>query len=102
MASIYLKKYKKDINLKIWDIDIDFINIKQQDLNRFLVYYIIYYTDSKYKNIMLWCYIKEDFIKQIKKMQAFIKKNIIQDFRNFFQENKVFIFINGGIIRDNI
>ena len=63
MASTYLKKYKKDINLKIQDIDIDPINTKQQDLNRFLVYYIVYYTDSKYKDSMLQCYIKEDFIK---------------------------------------
>ena len=63
MALTYLKKYKKDINLKIQDIEIDLINAKQQDLNRFLVYYMVYYTDSKYKNLILWCYIKEDFIK---------------------------------------
>ena len=53
MALTYLKKYKKDINLKIWDIDIDFINTKQQDLNGFLVYCIVHYTDSKYNNIIL-------------------------------------------------
>ena len=53
MALTYLKKYKKDINLKIWDTDIDFINTKQQDLNGFLIYYIVHYTDSKYKDIIL-------------------------------------------------
>ena len=53
MALTYLKKYKKDINLEIWDIDINFINTKQQNLNGFLVYYIVYYIDSKYNNIML-------------------------------------------------
>ena len=63
MALTYLKKYKKDINLKIQDIDINPINTKQQDLNGFLVYYIVHYTDSKYKDLMLWCYIKEDFVK---------------------------------------
>ena len=62
MASTYLKKYKKDINLKIWDTDIDFINTKQQDLNGFLVYCIVYYTDSEYKDIILQYYIKEDFV----------------------------------------
>ena len=63
MASTYPKKYKKDINLEIWDTDINPINIKQQDLNGFLVYYIIHYTDSKYKDLMLQCCIKEDFVK---------------------------------------
>ena len=59
----YLKKYKKDINLEIQDTDINLINTKQQDLNGFLVYRIVYYTDSKYKDLMLQCYIKEDFVK---------------------------------------
>ena len=77
MALTYLKKYKKDINLKIQDTDINFINTKQQNLNRFIVYYIVYYTDSKYKDIMLQYYIKEDFIKQIKKTWALVKKDII-------------------------
>ena len=77
MALTYLKKYKKDINLKIQDIDINSINTKQQDLNKFLVYYIVYYTDSKYNNIILQYYIKEDFIKQIKEIQAFMKKDIV-------------------------
>ena len=53
MALTYLKKYKKDINLKIWDTDIDSVNTKQQDLNRFLVYHIVHYIDSKYKDSML-------------------------------------------------
>ena len=77
MALTYLKKYKKDINLEIQDTDINSINIKQQDLNGFLIYCIVYYIDSKYKDLMLQCYIKEDFVKQIKETQAFIKKNII-------------------------
>ena len=68
MALTYLKKYKKDINLKIQDTDINPINTKQQDLNGFLVYYIVYYIDSKYKDLMLQYYIKEDFIKQIKEI----------------------------------
>ena len=63
MALTYLKKYKKDINLKIYDIDIDPINTKQQDLNGFLVYYIVYYIDSEYSNIILQYCIKEDFVK---------------------------------------
>ena len=58
IALTYLKKYKKDINP---------VNIKQQDLNEFLIYCIVYYTDSKYNNAMLWYYIKKDFVKQIKK-----------------------------------
>ena len=53
MALIYPKKYKKDINLEIWDIDINPINAKQQDLNGFLVYYIVHYTDREYNDIML-------------------------------------------------
>ena len=53
MALTYLKKYEKDINLEIQDIDINSINTKQQDLNGFLVYYIVYYTDSEYNNIIL-------------------------------------------------
>ena len=67
MASTYLKKYKKDINLKIQDIDINPINIKQQDLNGFLIYYIVHYTDSEYNNIILQYCIKEDFVRYIKK-----------------------------------
>ena len=63
MALTYLKKYKKDINLEIWDIDINSVNTKQQDLNGFLIYYIVHYIDSKYKDLMLQYYIKEDFIR---------------------------------------
>ena len=63
MALTYLKKYKKDINLEIQNTDIDFINTKQQDLNGFLIYYIVHYTDREYNNIILQYYIKEDFIK---------------------------------------
>ena len=77
MASTYPKKYEKDINLEIQDIDIDFINTKQQDLNRFLVYCIVYYIDREYNDIILQYYIKEDFIKWIKETQALIKKDII-------------------------
>ena len=68
MALTYLKKYKKDINLEIQDIDIDPVNAKQQDLNGFLVYYIVYYTDSEYKDLILQYCIKKNFIKWIKKI----------------------------------
>ena len=53
MALTYLKQYKKDINPKTWDTDINPINAKQQDLNRFLVYHMAHYTDRKYNNTML-------------------------------------------------
>ena len=53
MALTYLKKYNKDINLKIQDIDINPINTKQQDLNGFLVYYIVHYIDREYNDIIL-------------------------------------------------
>ena len=102
MALTYLKKYEKDINLKIQNTDINFTNAKQQDLNGFLVYYIVYYTDSKYKNIILQYYIKDDFVGWIKEIQTPIKKDIVQDFHNFLQENGVFVPINRGNIRDNI
>ena len=68
MALTYPKKYTKDINLEIQNIDIDFINTKQQDLNGFLIYHIVHYINSKYNNIILWYYIKKDFIKQIKEI----------------------------------
>ena len=51
---------------------------------------------------MLQYYIKEDFIKQIKETQVPINKDIIQEFYNFFQKYRVFIPIDGGVIRDNI
>ena len=103
MALTYLKKYKKDINLEIWNTNIiDFINAKQQDLNRFLLYRIAYYKDSKYNNTMLQYCVREDFVKQIKETQAFTNKLIVQDFRNFLWENRVFIPMDGSAIGDNI
>ena len=63
MALTYLKKYEEDINPKIWNKDIDPINAEQKDLNRFLLYYIVHYTDSEYNNTILWYYMKEDFVK---------------------------------------
>ena len=80
----------------------DFANTKQQDLNRFLLYCMAYYKDSKYNNTALWYYIKEDFIKWTKEIQVPINKDIIQDFRNFLWEYRVFVPIDGGIIKDNI
>ena len=62
MALTYPKKYKKDINLKIWNKDINSANTKQKDLNGFLLYYIVHYIDSEYNNTILWYYIKKDFI----------------------------------------
>ena len=53
MALTYLKKYKEDINPKTWNKDINYINAKQKDLNGFLLYHIVYYTDSKYNNTIL-------------------------------------------------
>ena len=53
MALTYPKKYEEDINLKIWNKDINYTNAKQKDLNRFLLYHIVHYTDSKYNNTML-------------------------------------------------
>ena len=51
---------------------------------------------------MLWYYIKEDFVGWIKGTQTLIKREIVQDFHNFLQENKVFVPIDRGIIGDNI
>ena len=51
---IYLKKYKKYINLKIWDIAIiNPENVNEQDLNGFLLYYIAHYEDSEYDDTAL-------------------------------------------------
>ena len=61
-----------------------------------------YYKDSKYNNTALQECIKEDFIRWTKEIQAPVNKDIIQDFRNFFQEYRVFILKDGGVIRDNI
>ena len=63
MALIYLKKYKNNINLKTQNKDINLINTKQQDLNRFLLYYIVHYKDSEYNDTILQYCIKEDFIR---------------------------------------
>jgi hypothetical protein len=68
MALTYLKKYKNDINPEIWNRDINPITAKQQDLNRFLLYRMAYYKDSKYDNTALWEYIREDFIGWIKEI----------------------------------
>ena len=61
-----------------------------------------HYKDSKYEDTILWYYIKEDFVGQIKETWALLKKVIIQDFRNFLQENGVFVPMDGGNIRNNI
>ena len=54
MALTYLKKYEKYINLKIQDIAIiNLENVNKQDLNGFLLYYIVYYKDSKYDDTAL-------------------------------------------------
>jgi len=77
MALTYPKKYKEDINLKIWNKDINPANAKQKDLNGFLLYHIVHYTDSEYNNTMLWYCIKEDFIGWIKETWALANKLII-------------------------
>ena len=54
MALTYLKKYEKDISPETWNTDIiNFINAKQQDLNGFLLYRIVYYKDSEYNDTIL-------------------------------------------------
>ena len=103
MVLTYPKKYKKDINLEIWNkAIIDFANTNKQDLNGFLLHYMAHYKDSKYNNTTLWKCIKEDFVKQTKEIWVFVNKDIIWDFCNFFWEYGVFVFINGGVIGDNI
>ena len=61
-----------------------------------------YYKDSKYNNIMLWYYIKEDFVGWTKETQILMNKDIVQDFCNFLWEYRVFVLIDGGVIRNNI
>ena len=63
---------------------------------------MVHHKDSKYNNTALQEYIKEDFVKQIKEIQAFINKDIVQDFYNFLQENGVFVPKDRGIIKNNI
>ena len=53
MALTYPKKYENDINPETWNRDINPATAKQQDLNGFLVYYIVYYKDSEYKDTIL-------------------------------------------------
>jgi hypothetical protein len=54
MVLTYLKKYKEDINLKIWNKAIaDFVNTNEQDLNGFLLYCMAYYKNSKYNDTAL-------------------------------------------------
>ena len=78
MALIYLKKYKKDINLKIQNTAIiNLENVNKQDLNGFLLHRIAHYKDNKYDDTALKEYIREDFIKWIKKTQAPVKKDIV-------------------------
>ena len=78
IALTYPKKYKKDINLKIQNKTIiNFTKAKPQDLNRFLLHHMVHYKDSKYKDTILQYYIKEDFVKQIKKTQTLPKKVIV-------------------------
>ena len=77
MALTYPKKYKKDINPKTQNKDINYANAKQKDLNGFLLYYIVYYIDSEYNNTMLQYCIKKDFIRQIKEIQALANKLIV-------------------------
>ena len=38
----------------------------------------------------------------MKEIWAPVKKDIIQDFRDFLRENKAFVPKNGGTIKDNI
>ena len=103
MALTYPKKYKKNINPKTQNkAIINFANANKQDLNGFLLHYIVYYKDSKYNNTALQEYIKKDFIRWIKEIQAPINKDIIQDFYNFLQEYRVFVPKDRGVIRDNI
>ena len=61
-----------------------------------------YYKDSKYNDTALQEYIREDFIKQIKEIKIPARKDIVQDFHDFLQENGVFVPKDGGVIRDNI
>ena len=61
-----------------------------------------HYKDSEYDDTVLQECIREDFVGWIKETQAPIKKDIVQDFHNFLQENGAFVPIDGGNIGDNI
>ena len=103
MALTYPKKYENDINLDIQNrAIINFANTEQKNLNGFLLHRMAHYKVSEYDDTMLWYYIKEDFVRQIKETQVPINKDIIWDFRNFLQEYGVFVPINGGVIKNNI
>ena len=45
---------------------------------------------------------REDFVKWVKEIQAPVKKDIVQDFHDFLQENRVFVPKDGGTIKNNI
>ena len=78
MALTYPKKYKNNINLEIQNTDITNLkDINQQDLNRFLLHRIVYYKDSKYNNTMLQYCVREDFVRWIKEIWTFVKKDIV-------------------------
>ena len=102
MALTYPKKYEKDINPKIWNRDINPATAEQQDLNGFLLHRMAHYKDREYKDTMLWYCIKEDFVGWTKETWALPKKVIVRDFRNFLQENGVFVPMDRGNIGDNI
>jgi hypothetical protein len=54
MVLTYPKQYKNNINLDTWNkAIINLVNAKQQDLNRFLLYYMAHYKDREYNDIML-------------------------------------------------
>ena len=61
-----------------------------------------HYKDSEYDDTALWECTREDFVGWTKETWAPIKKDIVQDFRNFLRENGVFVPMDGGIIGDNI
>ena len=63
---------------------------------------MVYYKDSEYNNTILQECIREDFVRWIKETWAPIRKDIVQDFRDFLQENRVFVPKDGGAIKDNI
>ena len=103
MVLTYPNKYEKDIDPETQNTAIiDPVNAKQQDLNGFLLHRMAHYEDSKYNDTILQYYIKEDFVRQIKEIWAPAKKDIVRDFRNFLQENRVFVPMDGGIIRETI
>ena len=63
---------------------------------------MVHYKDSEYDDTALQECIREDFVEWIKETQAPARKDIIQDFHDFLQENGVFVPKDGGTIKDNI